>query len=384
MLKYFIQKFATNGALEQQRTGIGRLAGALGFLSNALLFLGKFTIGVAASSVSIMADAINSLTDTVSSILTLVGFQIASKPADNEHPYGHERFEYISGFVISLVITFVGGQFLLSSFKKILAPQHVRLSIFVYVILIVSILIKIWQSRMYYTLGKKIQSTTLKASGQDALNDVLMTTAVLISAIIEGLTNWRVDGVIGFLIACYILYSGISMVRAFINELMGSRPTQEDLSAMETRLNAYPEIYGYHDLLVHNYGPQKTFASVHIEVDDRWSLNQAHEVINKIEKDFSKSLAVQLVCHLDPVALRDDVYQEKRAIVTSIVTGVAEGLMMHDFRVNGPEQMSFDVVVPKECPLTDEELTQTIHFKIQQRLGHQKIEITFDHTYLLQ
>src|SRR5699024_6686915 len=139
---------------------------------------------------------------------------------------------------------------------------------------------------MYYTLGKKIQSTTLKASGQDALNDVLMTTAVLISAIIEGLTNWRVDGVIGFLIACYILYSGISMVRAFINELMGSRPTQDDFIAMETRLNAYPEIYGYHDLLVHNYGPQKTFASVHIEVDDRWSLNQAQEVINKIEKDF--------------------------------------------------------------------------------------------------
>lgn len=383
MIRFLIRKFAAQDTPEKRRTGIGRLAGILGFLSNAILFIGKFAIGLAAGSVSIMADAINSLTDTASSILTLVGFQIAAKPADKEHPFGHERFEYISGFLISLVMTFVGFQFLLSSFEKIRHPQSVKLHLIVFLVLILSILIKVWQSRMYRTLGSTIQSSTLKATGQDALNDVLTTVAVLLSAVIEGVTGWRVDGWIGFLIACYIIYSGITMVKSFIDELMGSRPTQEELTAMEKMLKGYPDILGYHDLLVHNYGPQKKFASVHIEVDDRWTLNQAHDVINHIEKDFCNQLDVELVCHLDPVALQNDAYQKQRALVEAIVINVAPGLTMHDFRILSPQRMSFDVVVPKKCPLTDQELKETLQFKIQQQLGEQKLEITFDHTYLL-
>lgn len=384
MIHFLVQKFAGGETPEKRRTGIGRLAGILGFISNALLFVGKFTIGLTAGSVSIMADAINSLTDTASSVLTLVGFQIAAKPADKEHPFGHERFEYISGFLISLVMTFVGFQFLLSSFDKIRHPQSVNLHLVVFLVLFLSIAMKIWQSRMYRTLGKTIQSTTLKATAQDAMNDVLTTVAVLLSAAVEGLTGWRVDGWIGFLIACYIIYSGITMVKSFIDELMGARPTQEELTAMENMLKEYPDILGYHDLLVHNYGPQKKFASVHIEVDDRWTLNQAHDVINRIEKDFRKQLDVELVCHLDPVALQNDTYQRQRAIVEGIIVNVAPGLTMHDFRILSPQRMSFDVVVPKSCSLSDQELKETIKFKIQQQLGTQKLEITFDHTYLLE
>lgn len=382
MVKFFMKKFLSKGP-EGNRTSIGQLAGVLGFLSNAILFIGKFAIGVMAHSVSIMADAINSLTDTISSVLTLVGFKIAAKPADKEHPYGHERFEYISGFLISLIMTFVGWQFLQASFGKILQPEKVKLNWLVFVVLLLSIAIKVWQSRMYQSLARSIQSKTLQATSQDSLNDVLTTVAVLLSAIVEWFTGWRVDGYVGFLIALYIIYSGIKMVMEFIAELLGQRPNEEELEQMNALLGEYPEILGYHDLLVHNYGPQKRFASVHIEVDDRWSLNQAHEVINQIEKDFLEQLDVSLVCHIDPVAVQDADFQEKRRTIEAIVANVDERLRMHDFRVISPESISFDLVVPKTVQLSDQELADTIRLKIHQRYGNQKIEITFDHNYLL-
>lgn len=382
MLKFFMKRFLSQGP-EGKRTSIGQLAGVLGFLSNGVLFCGKFAIGVMASSVSIMADAINSLTDTISSLLTLVGFKIAAKPADKEHPYGHERFEYISGFLISLIMTFVGWQFLQASFEKILQPEKVKLNWIVFVVLLLSIAIKVWQSRMYHTLAKSIQSKTLQATSQDSLNDVLTTVAVLISAIVEWFTGWRVDGYVGFLIALYIIYSGIKMVMEFIAELLGQRPTEEELDNMNQLLGEFPEILGYHDLLVHNYGPQKRFASVHIEVDDRWTLNQAHEVINQIEKAFREQLDVNLVCHIDPVAVQDAAFQEKRSGVEAIVANVDERLRMHDFRILSDQGLSFDLVVPKSVQLSDQELADTIRLKIHQRYGHQTIEITFDHNYLL-
>ncbi|HCE13039.1 MAG TPA: cation transporter, partial [Enterococcus sp.] len=259
------------------RVAIGVRAGWLGLGSNLVLFIGKFLIGLSAGSVSIMADAINNLTDTASSLLTLIGFRIAGKPADSEHPYGHARFESISGFVVSLLITFVGGQFLLSSINKIITPEHIRLSPMLFVVLILSIGIKVWQGLMYRSLSKKIDSATLQASGQDSINDVITTVAVLLSAIVEWLTGWRVDGYVGLLIALYILYNGIQMIRTFINDLLGSRPTEAELTEMEERLASYQTILGFHDLLVHNYGPSNRFASVHIEVDDTWTLNQAHQ-----------------------------------------------------------------------------------------------------------
>ena len=301
MLRFFLKRMKGNAT---DRTMIGKLAGYLGLLSNALLFVAKFLIGLSAQSVSIMADAINSLSDTASSFLTLIGFRIAAKPADREHPYGHERFEYISGFVVSLLITFVGFQFLKNAFEKIIAPEPIRLSPWLFIVLILSIGLKLWQGLMYRQLAKKIDSATLQANGQDSFNDVLTTVAVLLSALIEWGTGWRVDGYIGLLIALYILFSGIMMIRTFINELLGARPTEAEIREMEDRLDRYPTILGYHDLLVHNYGPKNRFASVHIEVNESWSLSQAHEVIDAIEHDFQRNLQVELVCHLDPVPIQ--------------------------------------------------------------------------------
>ncbi|MEG2602569.1 MAG: cation diffusion facilitator family transporter, partial [Carnobacterium sp.] len=191
-----------------KRTSVGILAGILGLISNLLLFLAKFFIGSLSGSVSIMADAMNNLSDTASSVITLAGFKIAGKPADEGHPYGHERFEYISGFVISVLVTYVGFRFLDSSFLKILHPSSISLSPIVYIVLGLSILMKFWQAHMYRSLGKDIQSDTLKATAQDSINDVYTTIAVLLSAIIEWFSGWRIDGYIGFLIALYIIYSG--------------------------------------------------------------------------------------------------------------------------------------------------------------------------------
>lgn len=381
MLNYFIKKIESKDA-EKTRTSFGFLAGSLGLVSNGLLFIMKFFIGLFAHSVSIMADAINSLSDTASSVLTLVGFQIAAKPADKEHPYGHERFEYISGFMISIIITFVGFQFLVSSVEKIMDPSKIKLSPLVFIILLLSIGIKIWQSFMYQKISTKIDSETLKASSQDSLNDVITTAAVLISAFVELFTGLHVDGWMGLFIALYILYSGLKMVKEFIDELLGSRPSSEEILKMETYLNEYPDILGYHDLLVHSYGPKKQFATVHIEVDDTWSLNHAHDIINRIEKDFRENLKVELVCHLDPVAVKSPEYQQKWEIVKEAISALQLDLRVHDFRIE-KNQLSFDVVVPPKCAKKDSEIRENLTEYLTNRLGAITLEITFDHNYLL-
>ena len=379
MLRFFLKRMKGTG---NDRTRIGKLAGYLGLFSNALLFVGKFLIGLSARSVSIMADAINSLSDTVSSFLTLIGFRIAAKPADREHPYGHERFEYISGFVVSLLITFVGFQFLKNAFEKIITPEPIRLSSWLFIVLVLSIGIKLWQGSMYRQLAKKIDSAALQASGQDSFNDVLTTGAVLVSALIEWGTGWRVDGYIGLLIALYILYSGIMMIRTFINELLGARPTETEIQEMEERLDRYPTILGYHDLLVHSYGPKRRFASVHIEVNENWSLSQAHEVIDAIEHDFQRNLHVELVCHLDPVPIQNEEYRQLREQVRQIIEQIDPELRMHDFRIHA-QQFTFDLVIPKQRKYTDRELQEKIFQKIVRDIGRYEVSITFDHTYLL-
>ncbi|MGX7162876.1 cation diffusion facilitator family transporter [Enterococcus massiliensis] len=379
LLLHLIEKKSSDKKL---RKNYGVLSGSLGLTSNLLLFLMKFFIGLSARSVSIMADAINNLSDAASSVVTLFGFQVAAKPADSEHPYGHERFEYISGFVISIIITVVGFQFLTSAIKKIIQPVHLNLSPWLFLVLLISILIKFWQSRMYLKISDKIQSTTLKATSQDSLNDVITTVAVLVSAGVEGLTGWRVDGYVGLLIALYILYSGLSMVREFVNELMGNRPTDNEIKEMERRLDNYQTILGYHDLLVHSYGPEKRFASVHIEVDETWSLNHAHDIIDAIEKDFWTHLHVALVCHLDPVAIHDEEYKSNLLILKELLFRIDPDLRVHDFRIEAGT-LSFDVVVPQKISLSDDEIRETLEKTINHSIGKFKLDITFDHNYLL-
>ncbi|MBM7711215.1 cation diffusion facilitator family transporter [Enterococcus xiangfangensis] len=386
MLTFLITKI-TKRWKANKRTSVGILGGILGLISNLILFLAKFLIGSFSGSVSIMVDAMNNLSDTASSFITLAGFKIAGKPADEGHPYGHERFEYISGFVISILVTYVGIRFLDSSFIKILHPSSVLLSPIIYIVLVLSILIKFWQSHMYLKLSQEIDSDTLKATAQDSLNDVYTTVAVLLSAIIEWFSGWRIDGYIGFLIALYIIYSGIRMIMSFISDLMGGRPPEAEVLAIRKHLDNYPDIIGYHDLLIHSYGPNSIFASVHIEVDQDWSLHHAHEVIDAIEYEVKENLGVDLVCHLDPYPLDDPDFKRIAPELKKILKEIHQQLRFHDLRVDKettPETIYFDLVVPAELKkVTNSQLQDQISTRFITQNTPAKLMITFDRTYLL-
>lgn len=380
----FVEKKYGNG--KDPRTSFGIFAGIMGLVSNLILVIGKFSIGFFSGSVSIMADAVNNLSDMISSVLTLVGFYIAGKPADREHPYGHERFEYISGMFVSLMITFVGFQFLLTSIDRIREPQSIGFSWITLLVLLLSVFLKVWQGAVYRDIAKKINSDTLIAASKDSLNDVFTTIAVLISTGIEGLTGLRLDGYIGGAIALYIIFSGIQLLWGFINELMGIRPDQSEIDRMKTFLSSFDEIVGYHDLLIHQYGPNKIFASVHIEVDDRWDLNKSHQVIDQIEAVFKEQLGVELVCHVDPVNLYDEQQQFIHQQVKKIIAAIDPILKAHDIRFvshNEKDVLYFDLVVPSKYATTDEELLREIQDKLNESVGLCEINVTFDHNYLL-
>ncbi len=388
MINFLINRFETSQQKKKTdlRSAFGSFAGKIGLVSNLLLFVSKLLIGILSGSVSIMADAMNNLSDTVSSILTLVGFYISGKPADKEHPYGHERFEYISGMMVSVLITFVGFQFFTTSIDRIREPQSVSVTPIVLIVLVFSILIKVWQGVFYQRVSKKINSNTLVAASKDSFNDVYTTITVLVSAGIEGATGLRIDGYVGLLIACYIIYSGLQLIREFIDELMGLRPDQGQIDLMKDYLSAVPEIVGYHDLLIHQYGPNKTFASVHIEIDDRWNLTMAHERIDEIEYKFRKQLGVDLVCHIDPVNLYDQTQQLIHQEIKKMVKSFEAELKVHDIRTlkHGEEEMIlFDLVVPAKFKLSEKEITDEIQRETLEKMGNYKVKITFDHTYLL-
>lgn len=387
MINFLIERFEKKQQKKSDiRTAFGIFAGIMGLLSNLLLFVSKLLIGLVSGSVSIMADAMNNLSDTVSSVLTLVGFYISGKPADKEHPYGHERFEYISGMLVSLLITFVGFQFFMTSIDRIRDPQSIKVTPVILAVLLLSILIKVWQGVFYQRVAKKIDSNALVATAKDSLNDVFTTIAVLVSASVEGITGLKIDGFVGLLIACYIIFSGLQLIREFINELMGLRPNQEAIDQMKEYLSSVTDIVGYHDLLIHQYGPNKTFASVHIEIDDRWDLPHAHEKIDEIEQKFKKQLGVELVCHIDPVNLHDQRQQFVHLEIKKIIKSINSDLRAHDIRLidhGDRPRILFDLVVPSDFKATDQELQIRIQEQVYRNIGDYPVEVTFDHIYLL-
>lgn len=388
MINYLINQFEKKQKnVSDQRTIFGILAGVVGLLSNLLLFGSKLFIGFISGSVSIMADAMNNLSDTISSILTLAGFYISGKPADKEHPYGHERFEYISGFLVSLLITFVGFQFFTTSIDRIRYPQSILVNPTILLVLFLSILIKLLQGLFYKHVAKRIDSHTLLATAKDSMNDVFTTVAVLVSATVEWMTGLKIDGFVGFVIACYILLTGFQLIKEFINELMGVRPNQVEIDQMKMYLSSVSTIIGYHDLLIHQYGPSKVFASVHIEIDDRWSLPRAHEVIDDIEAQFFKELGISLVCHIDPVNLHDDKQQFAHAELKKIIQTIDPCLKIHDLRFLKKAEkavMAFDLVIPGHYKITKKELTIRIQEQVYRKIGTYGVEIVFDYNYLLQ
>lgn len=383
MIRHFIKDWE-NTSNSKVREKYGVLAGAVGIASNGFLFLIKFLTGLLLGSISIMADAVNNLSDAGSSVITLIGFKISGKPADNEHPYGHARMEYICGLIVSFIIVFLGLQLIGSSFDKILHPVTVEVNAVMLFVLVVSIGVKLWQGIFNRTLGKKIDSAALQATAADSLNDVYATSAVLISALIMKFTGLRLDGWMGLAVAIFITVSGFKLVMETVNPLLGMAPDQGMVQAIQNKIMSYDGVIGIHDLVIHNYGPERCFASVHAEVPAKQDILISHDIIDNIERDFCENMNIHLVIHLDPVVNDNEEINQLREMVLEIVKGISREISMHDFRVvfgTTHTNLVFDVAVPPEFQFSDQDLCKEITKQVKQHDQTLFTVITVDRNY---
>lgn len=384
LIRLFIKDY-NNLENSQVRGQYGKLASVVGIATNILLFIIKIIAGMIFNSISIIADAVNNLSDSASSIITLAGFKISGKPADEEHPYGHERMEYVSGLIVSFIVIFLGLQLIKSSISKIIHPEMAEFSIISVTILIIAILIKLWQCIFYRTIGKRINSLTLIATSVDSRNDILATSAVLIAAIVTRLTNINLDGYMGALVAILILISGIKLVSDTVNPIIGMAPTKELVDRIYKKVLSYDSIIGLHDLTVHSYGAYKCFASVHCEVPAEQDIMVSHDIIDNIERDFLEDEGIHLVIHLDPVVTNDAKTNELKEKVNGIIKNILPEISMHDFRVVwgiSHVNLIFDIVTPYNARLSDEELKKQISEEIYKIDATYNSIITVDHSYI--
>lgn len=331
------------------REAYGRLAGIVGVVCNVLLFVGKFLLGTLTGSVAITADAVNNLSDASSSIVTLIGFRLAARPADGGHPFGHHRIEYLAGLAVAAMILLIGVELVKTSVGKIIHPANVECTAATILVLLASILVKLWLAHFNRTLGKKISSPALMATAADSRNDVITTAAVLLCAALSVATGLRLDGYVGLLVALFILWSGVSIAKDTIDPLLGAAPDESLVQAIASEIRGYDGILGLHDLMVHDYGPGRRFASAHAEVDYRMDILDAHELLDDIERDVRAKLRVDLVLHCDPIVTDDAERNALRGRVLEYLTEQDERLTIHDFRVvrgSGHTNVIFDLVVP--------------------------------------
>ncbi len=348
LLRLFV-KGAQNPDDPAVRLAVGKLAGVVGILCNGLLCLGKVLVGTLSGSVAIVADGVNNLSDAASSVVTLLGFRMAQQPADADHPYGHARYEYISGLVVAALILVIGADLAQSSVEKILSPEPVDTAPVLFGVLIGSILVKLWMSRFFAGLGRHIQSTTLQATSVDSRNDVIASAAVLAGCLVEKFAHLTVDGYVGLAVAAFILWSGVGIARETISPLLGQgadRGLAEQLSAL---VLSHEKVLGLHDLLVHDYGPGQCFASVHVEMSAQEDPLVCHDIIDDIECQALEELHVHLVIHYDPVVEDDAEWNQMRQAVEASAAALSPRLSVHDFRlVRGAKgtKVVFDLAVP--------------------------------------
>lgn len=367
------------------RAAYGKLAGIVGIISNVFLFAIKIIAGIVFRSIAITADAINNILDAGSSVVTMVGFKISGKPADKEHPYGHARAEYITGFIVSVIIILLGLELVKSSLKKIFEPEPINFSYLTVVMLGAAIIIKYWQSSFNKKLGMRIDSAALMATGQDSMNDVIATSAVLAATLFAHFTGIQIDGYMGAGVAVFIIYSGYKLVRETLNPLLGLAPDPDLVKDLERKILSYPQVLGLHDLEVHCYGPNKKYASVHVEVSAKEDFMESHDIIDQIERDVLKEFNINLVIHMDPVVTDDKLTNELRQKVNDILKNIDEDLSMHDFRITAGKShlnLVFDVVLPPRYSDKGEEIREKIQEEIFRINPSYHAIITLDRNYI--
>ena len=368
------------------RLSYGNLAGITGIVCNVLLCAIKFFTGLFTGSISITADAVNNLSDASSGVITLLGFKLAGKPADPEHPYGHARMEYLAGLVVSFVILLIGVQLAGESVQKILHPAAATFGIVPAVMLVFSILVKLWMAGFYRSIGKKIDSTTLLAASADSRNDVISTGAVLLALLISAWTDLDLDGWMGMAVALFILYSGIGLIKDTLDPLLGRAPSEDLTQRVEEKILSYEGILGTHDLMVHDYGPGQCFASVHVEMSAEMNVMRSHDIIDTIERDFHEQDHIHLIIHYDPIETGSEAVGTMRQWVTERVHAVSPLLSIHDFRmVKGDlhTNLIFDVAAPSSYESTDAEIKQQIQRSVQENANGETYycAITVDRSY---
>lgn len=363
------------------RDKCGRVAGAVGIVTNFLLFLMKIIVGTVFHSVSVTADAVNNLTDSGSSVVTLIGFKMASKPADEKHPFGHARIEYLSGVIVSFIVIFLGLQLGMSSIEKIIAPEENALTPVALVVLVISILAKLWQCLFYRKVGRMIKSESVEATSKDSRNDVIATSVVLLGAVITMLTGVNLDGYMGAAVALFIVFSGVQLTISTADPLLGQAPEGELVQTITEKMLSYPGIIGMHDLAVHNYGVGRCFASAHCEVDAKNDILVSHDLIDNIERDFSRDLGIHMVIHLDPVIVGDARTDALHCKVQSLVTALYPTVTIHDFRVIWGVTHSnivFDAAVPFAVKDSDAVITKKLEAEIQKLDPDYRTVVTID------
>ena len=380
LLRLFVKNYE-NSADMAVRASVGKLAGATGIVCNIILFLGKLLAGLLAGSVAIVADAVNNLSDASSSVVTLLGFRLAQMPADEDHPYGHARYEYLSGLMVAVLILVIGVELVKSSVGKIIHPEAIDFSLITVGILVASVLMKLWMSLFFGTLGKRINSLTLQATSVDSRNDVVSTIAVLAGCLVGYFFHVNIDGYVGLLVALFILYSGVNIVRETISPLLGEQADEELVEKIKMLVYSHEAVLNVHDLLIHDYGPGRCFASIHAEVSARLDPMEVHDILDDIECETMKKLNVHLVIHYDPVLPDDAEWTEMSNMMGEILSEVAPEVSMHCFRmVGGAKQKNlvFDLMVPYDSKKTNQELKREIDQKLLERNKKYGTIIRFD------
>lgn len=383
LIRHFVADYE-NTKSPKVRESYGKLAGVVGIVSNLFLCCFKIGTGLVFNSIAIVADGINNLSDASGSLLTLIGFRLSGKKADAEHPYGHGRFEYLTGLVISVMIMVIGFQLLRSSVEKTMNPQPVVFSWITVAVLSCAIAIKFWQSRFNLSIGKTIDSSTLKATGTDSRNDVLTTSAVLLAIGLEKLSGYPLDGPMGIIVALFILYSGWTLINETISPLLGKAPDPETLLALRERIQAHKGVISIHDLILHDYGPGRVFGSVHVEVDASEDIQKSHDMVDNIEREVYKYMGILLTVHMDPRDLADPLTQKVRQQLDEICTQMEEVVEVHDVRVVSGvthHNVIFDAMIQRNCKETEAALKDTITLKLQAYDPKYRTVITIDRSY---
>lgn len=379
LVKAFIKDYE-NTENPSVRTAYGKLSGKVGILCNILLCAGKFIAGILSGSVSITADAANNLSDASSSVISLIGFKLSEKSADREHPYGHGRYEYLAAFIVAALIISIGIQLFRDGIEKIIAPTAVEFSVLPVVVMAASILVKLWMMIFNKKLDRKIRSETLKATFADSRNDVITTSSVLAAFLISHFFAVNLDGIMAAAVAAFILYSGIGLVKETVSILLGKAPDEEQVEKIRAKILSYEGVVGTHDLLMHDYGPGRQFASVHVEVPAEMTLSECHEIIDRIERDFL-SEGLNMLVHPDPIASGGSFEGQVNAELNEIVKKIDERITIHDLRtIHAAEETKiiFDLVKPPDSSLSEQEIKDEIERFIALKFPGSRCIIDFD------